>query len=78
MVQWLGFSAFTATAQVQSLVEELRFHKPRGTARTKQNEKTRVASHKAQQALALKNFTRIAHTSNPKAQDKQPLLMVLR
>ena len=29
-VQWLGLGAFTAVAQVQSLVEELRSHKPLG------------------------------------------------
>ena len=30
VVQWLGFSVFTAAAQVQSLVGELRFCKPHG------------------------------------------------
>ena len=29
VVQWLRFSAFTARAQIQSLVKELRSHKPR-------------------------------------------------
>ena len=33
--QWLGLSAFTAVAWVQSLVRELRSHKPRGVARKK-------------------------------------------
>ena len=28
MVQWLGLSAFTAVAQVQSLFGEVRSHKP--------------------------------------------------
>ena len=32
VVQWLGLSAFTAGAQVQSLVREMRSHKPRRTA----------------------------------------------
>ena len=35
MVQWLGLGSFTARARVQSLVGELRSHKPRGTAKTK-------------------------------------------
>ena len=34
-VQWLGLGAFTARAQVQSLVEELRSHKPPGQERKK-------------------------------------------
>ena len=32
MVQWLGLSAFTAEGPVQSLVRELRFHRPQGAA----------------------------------------------
>ena len=35
MVQWLGFSAFTPGAWVQSLVGELGPHKPSGTAKKK-------------------------------------------
>ena len=35
VVQWLGFWAFIAVARVQSLVGELRFHKPCGTAKKK-------------------------------------------
>ena len=35
MVQWLGLSAFTAVAQVRSLVQELRSHKPGGTVKKK-------------------------------------------
>ena len=31
-IQWLGLSAFTAVAKVQSLVRELRSHKLHGTA----------------------------------------------
>ena len=38
-VQWLGLGAFTAGAQVQSLVGELRSHKLRGTARKKRKTK---------------------------------------
>ena len=34
-VQWLGFSVFTATAWVHSLVKELRSHKPHGTTKKK-------------------------------------------
>ena len=34
-VKWLGLSAFTAVAQVQSLVGELRSHKPHSTAKKK-------------------------------------------
>ena len=33
VVQWLGLSAFTAVAQVQSLVRELKFCKLRCTAK---------------------------------------------
>ena len=33
-VQWLGLGAFTAGAQVRSLVGELRSRKPCGTAKT--------------------------------------------
>ena len=32
-VHWLGLSAFTAGARVQSLVGELRSHKPRNVAK---------------------------------------------
>ena len=35
VVQWLGFSAFTAVAQVQSLVGELRSHKLCGVGKIK-------------------------------------------
>ena len=35
VVQWLGFSVFTAAAQVQSLVGELRFCKPHGQKKKK-------------------------------------------
>ena len=34
-VQWLGLSAFTAGAQVQSLMGELRSRKPHGVAKKK-------------------------------------------
>ena len=36
MVQWLGFSAFTAVAWIQSLVGELRSHKPCSVDQKKQ------------------------------------------
>ena len=35
MVQWLGLGAFIAGAWVQSLVGELRFHKPCSEAKRK-------------------------------------------
>ena len=35
MVRWLGFWAFTDTAQVQSLVGELTSHKQQGTIKKK-------------------------------------------
>ena len=35
MVLWLGLGTFTAHAQVQSLVGELRSHKPHSTAKRK-------------------------------------------
>ena len=35
MVRWLGFCAFTAMAQVQSLVGELRSHKLKDTTKKK-------------------------------------------
>ena len=38
-VQWLGLGAFTAVAQVQSLVRELRSRKPHSTAKNKQTSK---------------------------------------
>ena len=41
VVQWLGLSAFTARAWVQSLVRELRSHKPSGATRKKQQNKTK-------------------------------------
>ena len=35
VVQWLGLSAFTAGAQVQSLVRQLKSHKPCSVAKKK-------------------------------------------
>ena len=40
-VQWLGLGAFTARAQVQSLVGELRSRKPRGVAIKQQQQQQR-------------------------------------
>ena len=37
-VQWLGLGAFTAGAQVQSLLGELRSCKPRSAAKKKRNQ----------------------------------------
>lgn len=34
VVQWLGLGVFTAMAQIQPLVGELRFHKPCGEKKT--------------------------------------------
>ena len=42
MVQWLGLSAFTAGAWVQSLVGELRSHKLHGMAKEKKPAGERV------------------------------------
>ena len=39
VVQWLGLCALTAGAQVQSLVEELRSHKPHSRAKKKKKKK---------------------------------------
>ena len=38
VVQWLGLSTFTASVQVQSLVEELRSHKLCGMAKKKKSQ----------------------------------------
>ena len=38
-VPWLGFQAFNVIAWVQSLVRELRFHKPHGTDKKKKKYK---------------------------------------
>ena len=40
-VQWLELNAFTAVAQVQSLVEELRSNKPCTMAKKKKNNFTK-------------------------------------
>ena len=50
-VQWLGLSAFTAMAQVQSLVRELRSCKSHGMAKKKKKKK--ILKHLVQ---SLKNF----------------------
>ena len=39
VVQWLAFGTFTAVAQVQSLVGEMRSRKPRDTAKIKKKKK---------------------------------------
>ena len=44
MVQWLGLSAFTAVARVQSPVGELRSRKPHGAAKIKINKYNTNAS----------------------------------
>ena len=41
VVQWLGLSAFTAVAQVQSVVGERIPRKLHGVAKTKQNKQTK-------------------------------------
>ena len=38
LVQWLGLGAFTVRAQVQSLVGELRSHKPHGQIKKKEKD----------------------------------------
>ena len=42
VVQWLGLGAFTAVAQVQSLVGELRSPKPRGMAKKKKRKERKI------------------------------------
>ena len=49
MVQWLGFGAFTAVAQVQSLVWELGFHiKPPHAVAQKQSKQTNKKQQKTE------------------------------
>ena len=52
VVQWLGYGTFTVVAQVQSLVEELRSHKPHTAAKKK---KKRKKAHK----LEIRKFLTI-------------------
>ena len=42
VVYWLGFGAFTAGAQVQSLVRELRSHRPHIQSKKKKKIKHRI------------------------------------
>ena len=51
MVQWLGLSAFTAEGAVQSLVGELRSHKPGGVAKLKTKK-----NYKLDQGIKLSFF----------------------
>ena len=46
MDSWLGFWAFTAMAQVQSLVGKVRSHKLRRVAKNKQTKKVKKRSFK--------------------------------
>ena len=41
-VQWLGLGAFTAGAQVQSLVGELKSQKPSGAAKKKKKKRSKI------------------------------------
>ena len=54
VVQWLGYGTFTVVAQVQSLVGELRSHKPL-TAVKKKKKKERKKVHK----LGIRKFITI-------------------
>ena len=49
MVKWLGFWTFIATAQVQSLVQELRSHKPCSAGKKKKKAKpnTRILKNES-------------------------------
>ena len=51
MAQWLGLSAFTAGVHVQSLVGELRSHKPRSVTKRKKK------GHPRAQFLELKDVS---------------------
>ena len=51
VVQWLGLSAFTAEGAVQSLVGELRSHKPGGVAKLKTKK-----NYKLDQGIKLSFF----------------------
>ena len=53
-VQWLGQSAFTAETRVQSLVREIRSHKPQGVAKQNKNKTNRFT--KSSCSDWLKNF----------------------
>ena len=53
MVLWLGLSAFTAGAWVQSLVRELRSHKPCGEAKNNNNNNCFVKRKFARDKLIL-------------------------
>ena len=64
MVYWLGISAFTAVAGVQSLVGELRTHKLHGVAKIKKKQK-RKGSSLVYQWLGLGTFTAMALASVP-------------
>ena len=44
MVSWLGFDTSLSWAWVQSLVRELRFHKPCGTVREKKKKEVLINS----------------------------------
>ena len=59
VVQWLGLSAFTAVARVQSLVRELRYCKPRDVAIKKKKKKlasvvkSQIAAERAKTSFVL-------------------------
>ena len=55
VVQWLGFGAFTAVAQVQSLVAELRSLKPLGASKNK-NRKTPIIPSSGSSTSAILTF----------------------
>ena len=53
VVQWLGLCALTAGAQVQSLVEELRSHKPHSNQRRKRNKKIQIGKEEVKLSLQM-------------------------
>ena len=50
MVQWLGFCTFSAGAWVQSLVRELRFHKPHA------KKKKKVEDHRGKRGIVFEQI----------------------
>ena len=64
---WLGFRAFTAMVQVQSLVKELRSWKPWGTAKKKKKERKKKAKLQYMTPLGSRNYWTIIVTITKKA-----------
>ena len=54
--RWLGLGAFTATAQVQSLVGELRSRKPCGKAKKKKKKEEEEEEERKKRSKCQKSF----------------------